>query len=96
MLHNFSYIQENFWEFAFQGYTYVLGFLFYPVFFSIIIAYVFVNKQSLTAAAIVILSIFAVFGNALLGVELWVNLMYIVVSLIVTILVLVFLTKRRG
>ena len=77
------------------GYITALGFFFWPTFFSVIIVYMYLKHRSLVIAAAVILVIFAAFGNALAQVDIWVNFMYILVSLIVTFLILLFIIKRR-
>jgi hypothetical protein len=93
---NWTYWMENLVQLSFEGYIRVLGYFFYPVMFSFIIAYVYVRMQSLTAAAVAILVIIAVFGNALVGVEPWITVLHISVALIVTALLLIFIIKRRG
>lgn len=93
---NWTYWMENLTEQAMLGYTNILGFLVYPILFCFIIGYVYLKNQSITIAVLVILTFFAAFGNLLVGVSHWYNLMYILVSLAVTALFLVFLTKNRG
>jgi len=92
---NFTYIMENFMAWATQGYIAALGVIFWPLFFCGIIGYVYMKQQSLVAVTIVILIIFTVFGNALMGVTAFTILMYIVVSLVMTALFLIFMTKVR-
>ena len=95
MLHNFTYIQENLVAWSLQGYVTVLGYFFLPLIFCIISGYVYLNQRSATAAAIAILLLFSVFGGMLLDVDLFNMLMQIIVALIMTALVLIFLSKRR-
>jgi len=83
-------------EYSTQGYINVVGFLFWPIVFSAIIGYVYLKNQSVTIVAVVILIVFAAFGNMFVGVDEWYSLMYILVALAVTGLLLVFLTKVRG
>ena len=92
---NFTYIMENFMQWSTQGYTTALGVIFWPLFFCGIIGYVYMKQQSLVAVTIVILIIFSVFGNALLGVTVFTILMYLIVSLVMTALFLIFMTKVR-
>lgn len=93
---NWTYWMENLTRQAMLGYTNILGFFIYPAIFCFIIGYVYLKNQSVTVAVLVILIIFAVFGNLMIGVSHWYNMMYILVSLAVTMLFLVFLTKNRG
>ena len=95
MEHNFTYIMQHFMEWSMQGYEMVLGVLVWPLIFTAIVGYVYMKNQSAVSAAVAILIIFAGFINALLGVDLWVNLMYLLTSLAITALFLVFLTKVR-
>jgi len=95
-MQNWTYWMENLVELSMQGYVTSLGFFFYPVLFSFITAYVYLKLQSATGAVIVILVIMAVFGNALMGVEAWVTMMHLFCALVITGLVLVFVSKRRG
>jgi uncharacterized sodium:solute symporter family permease YidK len=77
-----------------SGYVTVMGVFVWPIIFVAIIGYVYLKQQSLTAAAIAALIIFAVFGNALVGVDILVNFLYIALSLIVTGVVLLFIIRR--
>jgi len=94
-MQNWSYWMQNFMEQAFLGYENVFGYLFYPILFTGIIGYVYLKNQSYVAAAVATLIIFAAFGDAFMGVQLWVSLMHILVSLALTGLLLIFLTKIR-
>jgi len=80
-----------------QGYTSdaSMGVFFWPIIFSAIIGYVYIKQQSFTAAAVAALIIFAAFSNQLMKVPVFVNLMSILVSLAITGLILVFVTKLR-
>lgn len=81
-----------------RGYTNALspmGYLFWPIFFSFIIGYIYIKNQSVVALAVGILIIFAAFSEAFLGVDVVSILMHIIVSLIITGLVLVFISRRR-
>jgi len=93
---NWTNITGDFVGWSTQGYTTAMGFFFWPLFFTTIITYVYLKQRSATAAVAIILIVFAAFGNALLNVGPWVNLLYILVSLIFTSLVVYFIIKRRG
>lgn len=95
LISNFTYISENFMNWSMSGYTTALGVFVWPIIFSAIIGYVYLKNQSLTTAAAATLIIFSIFGNALVGVGIWQNLMFIFVSLIVTGLMVYWLSKRR-
>jgi len=92
---NFTYWQENLLSQIMLGYETALGFFVWPLLFIAVIGYVYLKQQSFVAAAVAAMTIFAVFGNYLIGVQTFVNLMYILVALAVTALFLIFLTKRR-
>lgn len=96
MEHNFTYITQHLMEWSFKGYISAVGLFFWPIVFSTIIVYIYLKNQSFVAAAAGILIIVAVFGNALVGVDPWMNLLYICVSIIVSGLVLMIFVKRRG
>lgn len=95
MIHNWSYIQGNFTQWALTGYMNAMGFWFYPLMFITIVGYVYLKQQSYTAAAITILILVAVFGNILSGVPILINFLHIMTALAVTGLFLIFLTKLR-
>ena len=94
-MHNFSYWMENLFTQLTQGYTIALGVLFWPVVFTGVIAYVYLKQQSYVAGAVAALLLLALFSNYMAGVEIWVSLIYILVSLAFTGLILIFLSKRR-
>ena len=94
-MHNWTYISQHLVEWSMQPYVTILGFWFYPILFSAIIAYVYLKLQSATAGVIMILILIAVFGNALMGVDLWVTFLHIITALVITALVIVFILKRR-
>lgn len=93
---NFTNITQNFISWSLQGYTTALGFIFWPLFMSIIIGIIYIHSRSLTVLAVVTLIFVIVFGNTLLGVEAWMTFMQIAVSLILTVLVLVVIIRRYG
>jgi len=77
------------------GYNMVLGVFVWPLIFCAVIGYIYLKQQSFVAAAVATMIIIAVFGNYLVGMEIWVSLMYILVALAITGLFLIFLSKRR-
>ena len=95
-LHNWTYIQQHLVEWAMSAYTSaVWGVFVYPIIFTAIIGYVYLKNQSLVMAVAAILLIFAVYGNYLLGVETWINLLYVVTAITVASLFLLFFVRRR-
>ena len=97
MLNNWTYIWGNFTNWSLSAYTDipVFGNFFWPIIFTAVIGYVYLKQQSFTAAAVAALILLAVFTNVLVGVQTWVSVMQILVSLAMTALVLIFLTKLR-
>ena len=93
---NWSTIMENFMQWSTQGYTTALGFFFYPVFFAGIIGYIYIKNQSLTVTAGAILIIVAVFGNVIMGIDAFVNLLWVITALIFTAVIIVFIKRRKG
>ena len=94
-MHNFTYIATHFMAWSLQGYTNILGFLFWPIVFTVIGGYIYMKQQSVTAWAIGMLILIAAFGNNLVGVGPWFSFMHIAVALVFTGLFLVFITKYR-
>lgn len=92
---NWTYFTENFMSLGFQPYITVLGFVFWPIIFTTIIGYTYLKQQSATSAAVIGLIIFAIFGNYLVGVDIWITAMYLLISLAITGLILVFISKNR-
>jgi len=95
MLHNFTWIQQHFVEWTMSGYTTVLGVFVWPLIFTGIIGYVYLKNQSLVIAVAAILMIMAVFGNALVGVDVWINLLYVFSAIVIAVLFLIFFVRRR-
>jgi len=95
-MENFTYWIQNLVELSMSGYVSVFGFFFYPLFFSFVMAYVYLKLQSAVAAVVVLLVIMAVFGNALANVDAWVTVMHLFTALVTTGLILLFISKRRG
>jgi len=92
---NWTNITNNFMQWSMQGYILAFGFFFWPFIFTVITGLVYVKHRSLVEAAVVLLILLCVFGNALIGVEIWTTIMYIIVALIFTGLFLQLLSKRR-
>ena len=95
MIHNFTYIQQNLMSWSMEGYANILGVFMWPFIFSVIVGYIYVKQESLVAAAVAILIIFAAFGDVLMGVDIFSMIMHIAVSLIFTGLVLLWISRRR-
>lgn len=94
---NFTEIMNNFIDFSTQGYTHIFSILFWPIVFTAIIGYVYMKQQSIVAAAVATLLIFAAFGSSLLmGMSAFNSIMLIFTSLALTALVLLFISKVRG
>ena len=79
-----------------QGYETALGVLLWPLLFSGVIGYVYLKQQSYTAGAVAAMIIISVFGNYLLAVPGFMIFIYLFVSLTITALILVFISRRRG
>ena len=73
-----------------------MGFIFWPMVFKTIIGYTYIKMRSATVAVGAILIVFVTFGNIFTGVNVWITLLYILVSLGFTGLLLAFIIKRRG
>ena len=79
-----------------QPYETSMGALFWVLIFTSVIGYVYLKQQSYTAAAVAALIIVSVFANYLVGVETWVNIIYILIALAFTGLMIIFISKRRN
>jgi len=95
---NFSYTQQHLIDFLFQGYFHVFGYFFWPIIFSVVVAYIYVKNTSAVSASVAILILLAGFGgtNALAHVPVVVQLFQLIVALSIAGLVVIFLTRRRG
>ena len=83
-------------EWSLQGYIVILGGgVFWATIFTVVSVYVYLKQQSMVAWAVAMLILFAAFGNALMGVGVWINLLHILIALSITGLFLLFLTKYR-
>lgn len=94
--HNFTYIMQNFIEWSTGPYITAIGFFFWPLVFTGLIGYVYLKNQSLVIAAAGILMIMAVFGNALIGVQPFLNFLYIAVAAIAAGLFVMIFLRGRG
>jgi hypothetical protein len=81
-------------EWAFSGYIGIFGNLFWPLFFAAILGYIYLKNQSLTVMAVAILIIVAVFGEILALISPFYNFLLIVVTLVITIVILLFFVRR--
>jgi len=95
MLHNWTYIMDNFVSWSLGAYFTTLGFLFWPIIFSSFTAYLYLKSQSLVMVSVVLLVIFAAFGNYMVHLDGWVSFSQIAVALIMSGLVIYFMTKFR-
>jgi len=93
---NFTYIQHHLIEWSLQGYVTVFGFFFLPIFYMGIIGYVYTKMKSATAAVVAILVIVSAMGEAFAGVPTLVSVLQILVALVMSVLVVVLLTRIRG
>lgn len=94
-LHNFTYIQQHLIEWSMSAYTNILGGLAWALIFTAILGYVYLKNQSMIMVAATILMIMAIFSNALIGLEMWMNLLYVFVAIIVSAVFLIFFVRRR-
>lgn len=96
-MNNLTYIWNNFLEWSTQGYTEIVGFFFWPIIFSVVIGYAYLATRSVVVAAIAMLIVFGAFGGTgiFLRVDMWVMTMQAIFALIMTGLVVIFLTKWR-
>jgi hypothetical protein len=93
---NFTYIQHHFIEWSTQGYVIVFGFFFLPIFYMGIIGFVYTRMKSVTAAVVAILIIFSTMGNAFMKVPLLASFLQITVALIMSVLVVFFISRIRS
>ena len=94
-MQNFTYWVQNLIPMSMQGYENVLGVFVWPLIFMAITGYVYLKQQSAVAAAVCLLILFAAFGNVLMGIDPFMNLMHILISLVMTALILIFISKYR-
>lgn len=94
-MQNWTYLMNNFVEVTFQGYVMALGVVFWPLFFTAIIGYVYVKQKNIISPAIASLLIFSIFGEALLGVDIFITIVHVLVTFAITAMLLLFLARRR-
>lgn len=94
-LHNWTYIMQNFSSWSMQGYTNALGIFVWPIIFSAVLGYIYLKNQSLIMLAAGILIIMATFINYFVGMEIWINILFILFAMIITGLFLFFFVRRR-
>ena len=82
-------------NYSMQAYIGVLGVFTYPLIFCGIIGYVYMKQQSVIAAAVATLILFAAFDVAVLSTPIFVMIMHILVTLAVGALFLMFFTRWR-
>lgn len=93
---NFTEIQHNIIPWMTQGYTIVFGFFFLPIFYMGIIGFVYSRMKSATAAVVAILIIMSAMSEAFMGVPILVSFLQIAVALIMSILVILFISRIRS
>lgn len=93
---NFTYIQHHLIEWSTQGYVIVFGFFFLPIFYMGIVGFVYTRMKSATAAVVAVLIIFSAMGNAFADVPLLASFLQIVVALIMSVLVVFFISRIRS
>jgi hypothetical protein len=93
---NFTYIQHHIVEWTTQGYVVVFGFFFLPIFYMGIIGYVYTRMKSATAAVVGILIVISAMSDAFLGVPLLMSFLQIVVALVMSVLVVYFISRIRS
>jgi hypothetical protein len=93
---NFTYASQHLIEWSTQGYWLVFGFFFLPIFYMGIVGYVYTRMKSATAAVVATLIIISAMGDAFFGVPLLMSILQVLVALVMSILVVVLLTRIRG
>lgn len=94
---NFSYWQQHLIDFMTMPFTRIVGFFFWPIVFSGLIAYIYVKNKSAVSAAVAILIICGGFMGSGVFMEVPGVVMFfqLIVSLAIAGLVVVFLMRRR-
>lgn len=82
-------------NYSMQAYIGILGVFTYPLIFCGIIGYVYMKQQSVIAAAVATLVLFAAFDVAVLGTETFVMVVHIFVTIAIGALFLTFFTRWR-
>ena len=82
-------------NYSMQAYIGIFGVFTYPLIFCGIIGYVYMKQQSVIAASVVTLILFAAFDIGVLGADLFVMVMHILVTIAVGALFLMFFSRWR-
>lgn len=82
-------------EYSMNAYEVVLGVFAYPLIFCGIIGYVYMKQQSVIAAAVATLILFAAFDLAILDAGIFVTIMHIFVTIAIGALFLLFFSRIR-
>ena len=82
-------------NYSMQAYIGILGVFTYPLIFCGIIGYVYMKQQSVIAAAVATLILFAAFDTLILRTGVFVTIMHILVTIAVGALFLMFFTRWR-
>lgn len=82
-------------NYSMQAYIGILGVFTYPLIFCGIIGYVYTKQQSVIAAAVATLVLFAAFDAVILGVGIFVTVVHILVTIAIGALFLMFFTRWR-
>ena len=95
-MNNFTYWSQHLMEQIMLGYHTALGLFVWPLIFCGVIGYIYLKQQSYVAAAAATLVILSVFVNYMAGMETFISILFVLSSLAITGLFLIFLSKRRG
>lgn len=82
-------------DYSMQAYVEILGVFTYPLIFCGIIGYVYMKQQSVVAAAVATLVLFAAFDSVIFGAGIFVTIMHILVTIAIGALFLMFFTRWR-
>ena len=82
-------------NYSMQAYIGILGAFTYPLMFCGIIGYVYMKQQSVIAAAMATLVLFAAFDTLILGASVFVMVLHILVTIAIGALFLLFFTRWR-
>jgi len=94
----FDELQDDFIYFSFQGYETVFGMFFFPILFLVVIGYVYLKQQSVVAAAVAAIIMFAMTAafDIVVIPQPIVILVQIVVALAFTGLIILWVARRRS
>lgn len=95
---NFTEFKGDIISFSIQGYINILGFFFWPVLFTGIIAYIYLKNQSAVAAVVGVIIIFAGFAGEGIFMNVPVVVMFYqaITALVIAGLFVMIFTRRRG